>query len=172
MNHWLYYFSLEEFKKIKEETDLYEKAKKIVDPIFKNDFDKGGTPYLEHLYYVSNGGETLEEKVVGLLHDIIEDKNIIQQDLLEIGFPLEIAEVVDLLSRDKNKETYSSYMDRVIESNNITVLRTKRRDMEHNMDLSRIPNPTEKDYQRTEKKYAPQYRRIKKAIEKKEKVAC
>lgn len=173
MKNWLNYFSLEELKNIKEEKDLYEKATKIVDRVFENDLDKGGVPYLEHLFYVSNRGENEKEKVAGLLHDIIEDKKVKEKDLLEIGFPLEIVEVVGLLTRNKNKETYSSYIDRLIQSNNIAALKIKVRDMEHNMDLSRIPNPTEKDYQRNAQKYIPQYRKVKVAMEKKgERVAC
>ena len=33
------------------------------------------------------------------------------------------------------------------------------------MDLSRIDNPTEKDYERNEKKYKPQYKKLIKVIE-------
>lgn len=66
---------------------------------------------------------------------------------------------------DKNKETYPEFIDRIINRNNLTALHVKRYDMENNMDLSRIPNPKEEDYKRNKEKYAPQYKKIVNAIE-------
>lgn len=165
-NNWLNYFTQLEYRKIKSMDDMLEKAKIIVDRVFDRRKDIGGFPYTEHLYKVSEKGKTIEEKIVGLLHDIVEDTEITREDLEDINFSDDIIDAVLLVTRDReNNETYPEFIDRIINSNNLTALNVKRYDMENNMDLSRIPNPREEDYKRNEKKYAPQYKKIMSAIE-------
>lgn len=164
-NNWLYYLDQEEYRAIKSIDDMLEKAKLIVDRVFDGVLDKGGFPYTNHLYAVSEKGKTIEEKIVGLLHDVVEDTVITQYDLEEINFSDDIIEAVLLVTRDKKKETYPQFIDRIINSNNSTALNVKRYDMENNMDLSRISNPTEEDYKRNNEKYAPQYKKIINVIE-------
>lgn len=164
MDHLLNYFTEAEFRKIKLMDSMLEKTKLIVDRVFDGVEDKGGFPYTGHLYAVSEKGKTHLEKIVGLLHDIIEDTKITKYDLEEVNFSDEIIETILIVTRNKKKETYPRYITRIINSNNLTALNVKRYDMEHNMDLSRIPNPTEEDYKRNEEKYEPQYKRIINAI--------
>jgi hypothetical protein len=42
--------------------------------------------------------------------------------------------------------------------------KVKLADLTHNMDISRIPNPTQKDYDRIEKKYKPAYEYLKGSV--------
>jgi (p)ppGpp synthase/HD superfamily hydrolase len=142
---------------------MYSKAIIIVNEVFKEKKDKGGNPYIYHLYSVSNNLEKEEEKTAGLLHDIIEDTEITYEDLEEVGFTKEILEVLELVTRKKT-ETYDEFINRIIESNNITALKVKQKDMENNMDLRRIKNPTEEDKKRIKEKYQPQYKKIIKKI--------
>ena len=159
MNNLSKYVDIEKIKNI----SMYSKAIIIVNEIFKEKKDKGGNPYIYHLYSVSNNLETMEEKTAGLLHDIIEDTEISYKDLEEVGFTKEILEVLELVTR-KETETYEEFINRIIESNNITALKVKQKDMENNMDLSRIKNPTEEDKKRIKEKYQPQYKKIIKKI--------
>ena len=147
-----------DIKKI-EKLSMYEKARSIVNEVFKEKTDKGKNPYTQHLYTVSNNLDTTEEKIAGLLHDIIEDTEITYKDLEELGFTKEILEVLKLVTRKKN-ETYDEFINRIIESNNLIALKVKQKDIENNMDLSRIKNPTEEDKKRIEEKYKPQYKKI------------
>lgn len=165
MNNFLNYFTKEEYRKIKTNDDMYEKASIIVERVFKDVKDKGGFPYINHLRYVSDHVDVMDGKIVGLLHDIVEDTEIEFMDLEEIGFSDDIIEALELVTKRKGEETYPKFIDRIINSNNLIALKVKLADMENNMDLSRIPNPTEKDYQRNEKKYKPQYKRLVKELE-------
>lgn len=51
-NNWLNYFTELEYRKINSMDDMVEKAKIIIDRVK----DKGGFPYTEHLYRVSEKG--------------------------------------------------------------------------------------------------------------------
>lgn len=161
MNNLKKIFSEEEFLNLKK-IDMYSKSKIIVENIFKDVKDKGDNPYLNHLYYVSDNLEQLNMKIVGLLHDLLEDTDITENDLLEIGFTKEIIESLKLVTR--KEETYEEYIDKIINSNNKIALYVKKLDLENNMDLSRIKNPKEKDFKRLNNKYKPNYQKIMKKI--------
>ena len=158
MNNLLKYFDEKELEFIKND-DIYTKADKIVKRLFKDILDKGGNSYLNHLYHVSNYFEDINMKIIGLLHDVIEDTIITANDLIQIGFDNEIVDVVSIVSRNDN-ESYNDYIDRILRSNNDKAINIKIVDIKHNMDLSRIENPTEKDIERIERKYKPQYKKI------------
>ena len=158
MNNLLHFFDELELEELKEK-DAYTKAQKIVKRLFKEKLDKGGNPYLNHLYYVSDRLEEVNMKTVGLLHDLLEDTIITESDLKKIGFSEDIIETLLLITR-KEDELYDEYIDRILESNNMIAINVKALDMENNMDLSRIKNPTPKDLSRCENKYKPQYERI------------
>lgn len=78
------YFDEEKYQTIKESDNLIFKALEIVTTLFENDVDKGGLPYMLHLVYVYKHVNTEEEKVIALLHDVVEDKEVSGDDLLEI----------------------------------------------------------------------------------------
>lgn len=158
MNNLLNFFDKLELQQL-EKSDSYTKAEKIVERLFEGKTDKGGNPYLNHLYYVSNHLEEINMKIVGLLHDLLEDTIITADDLKEVGFNSKIIEALLLITK-MDDESYEDYINRVLDSNNLTAINVKKVDMEHNMDLSRITNPTSRDYKRLEKKYKPQYKKI------------
>ena len=84
-----------------------------------------------------------------------------QEELEEIGFPREITDVVQILSRnEKPKEDYNDYIERIIKSGNKDAYIVKLADLKHNMDISRIKKPTVKDFARIEKRYRPNYIKI------------
>ena len=166
MNNLKKYFDEKEMNELKK-IDMYSKAKIIVNKLFENIKDKGNNPYLDHLYYVSNNLDDLNMKIVGLLHDILEDTEINENDLKEIGFTDKIIEAILLLTR--RDETYNEFIDRIISSNNKIALYVKKIDLENNMDLARIKKPTTEDYERLNNKYKPQYNKIIKKIKEMEK---
>ena len=153
------YFDEDKYQEIKETDNLIYKALEIVTKLFETDVDKGGMPYILHIEYVYMHVSGLEEKVIALLHDVIEDKDVTSADLLEVGFPEKIVADVVSLTRVKPME-YSDYIDRLIKNGSIEAMHVKLADLENNMDLTRIKNPTVKDYQRVEKRYAPTHEKI------------
>jgi (p)ppGpp synthase/HD superfamily hydrolase len=81
-----------------------------------------------------NAGQTLQEKIVGVLHDVIEDTSWTLEQLRAEGFSEEIVEGVDAMSRRDN-ESYDEYLLRV-EKNDIAT-RVKINDLTDNMDIRR-----------------------------------
>ena len=90
-------------------------------------------------------GEDL--KVIALLHDVLED-TAVKYETLENLFGKRIADAVDALTR-KDGEAYEAFIDRVCRNDLARLV--KLADLEHNMDLSRIANPSESDLHRVEK---------------------
>ena len=82
------------------------------------------------------------------MHDVCEDTSITLDDLMNMGFTYRIVNSVRLLTKT-DKLTYEQYLNRLRLSRGAREV--KIADLKHNMDLSRIPEPTEKDYARIEK---------------------
>lgn len=114
-----------------------------------NQKDKGGNPYIEHPLWVMSNITGYKCKIAAVLHDIVEDTDMTIRDLKIYGFDEEIVDAIRLVTRDKNMP-YEEYTDNLF-SNPIAV-KVKLKDLEHNMDLTRLPNGlTEKDIKRNEK---------------------
>ena len=110
--------------------------------------DKAGKPYIEHPLRVMNQVESEEEKIVAVLHDIVEDTNISLDDLRNEGFSEEVVSAVECLTK-QDGENYDSYIERI--SFNPLAVKIKLADLEDNSDLTRLPEVTDKDLERIEK---------------------
>lgn len=149
--------SKEEVEKLiaKEESDFpkfvksqYELALKIATEAHKGQKDKGGADYILHPLKVAELCEHGICKVIALLHDVIEDCGETKHSLYEKGvYPIVLHRVVRLTK--KPDQNYQEYLEQVAEDP--YAREVKIADLTHNMDLSRIPNPTEKDFERVEK---------------------
>lgn len=131
---------------------MFNKALSLATIAHSGQTDKAGKPYILHPIAVAKIVETEEEKTVALLHDVIEDTPVTLGELRENGFPESVVAAVDVLTKRPGVD-YGDYIQWV--KHNPLALAVKIADMMHNMDLSRIPNPTDKDYARIEK-----YKRI------------
>ena len=156
----------ENFEFIKSIDDNFKKATMLANIFFKDKKDKGGFPYLGHLQYVSNAFEDEDHKVVGMLHDIIEDTVVSKTILLELGFSEKVVDAISILTRS-GEDDYYKYIDNIGNSGNILAIDVKLKDLEHNMDTARIMNPTEEDYKRVEK-----YKECYKILEEKRNKLC
>lgn len=109
--------------------------------------DKQGRSYIEHPVYVALSVNTEEEKIVALLHDTIEDTKLTLEEIRK-EFGDKIADAVDVLTHQVGVK----YMDYIKEIKKNPLARAvKLADLEHNMDISRIPNPKEVDFSRVKK---------------------
>lgn len=136
--------------------NLLEKALVIATKAHEGQKDKAGSPYILHPIRVSNRCLTDEEKIVALLHDVIEDTNVSASDLLASGFPRNIVEAVLSVTRNEGE----SYEDFVIRSKQNPIGRqVKLHDLEDNMDITRFNQLTEKDLVRLNK-YLKGYRSL------------
>jgi len=110
--------------------------------------DKGGNPYILHPLRLMLQASTDEERIVALLHDVVEDTALTLDDLRCEGFSKQIVEAIDRLTR-RPGESYDQFIERI--KGNDLARRVKILDLEDNSDLSRIPNPSEVDKRRLEK---------------------
>lgn len=128
-----------------------DKAYEIAAHYHEGQVDKAGKPYIDHPIAVSRRVNSFKEIIVALLHDTIEDTAFTLKEAEEI-FGHEIADALDHVTHRVN-EPYMDYVKRA--SENPIALMVKLADLTHNMDLSRLENPSIKDFERLEKKYKP-----------------
>ena len=128
--------------------NIVDKALEIAIKAHKGQRDLAGVDYIEHPKAVANLVNSDEEKAVAYLHDVLEDTSITEKDLLQMGIPNNIVLAVKVLTKEKN-EPYTKYIERVKENKLASTV--KIADLQHNMNLSRIANPSKRDYERLEK---------------------
>jgi len=125
-----------------------EQAISIASLAHTGQLDKGGEPYILHPLRVMMKLKDERQRIIAVLHDVIEDTNITDIDLLYQGLGYDAVNVILTLSRRKS-ESYDEYIDRI--SKDEFAIEIKLADLEDNMDISRIKNMTGKDYERVEK---------------------
>ena len=114
----------------------------------KNQTDKAGNPYILHPLHVMENVNSKEGKIVAILHDIIEDTDVTEDYLLKIGLSKRIVDAVVALTRSEDID-YQEYIKNL--SSNPLAKEVKLADLEHNMDLKRLPTLEEKDLERNRK---------------------
>lgn len=110
--------------------------------------DRYGQPYIGHLFRVMAAGQTLEEKIVGVLHDVVEDTHLTLIDLSKKGFSEEIIDAIHALSKLEN-EDYEHYIRRLTRSD--LAIKVKLNDLTDNMDLRRLKELKDEDVVRMRK---------------------
>ena len=159
------YFDENEYLELKNSDDLLYKTLELVYKVFDNKTDKGGFPYFNHLLKVYGGVSSYNEKIIALLHDIVENTDITFQDLKDYGYSDLIIDAIKCLTKKKG-EYYPDYIDRIINSNNKLAMNVKISDLKHNMDIKKIKNPTVNDYERISERYERAYTKIKDKLDK------
>ena len=114
---------------------LLEKAIVLATEAHAGQVDKAGLPYILHPLAVMLSVHTMDEKIVAVLHDTIEDTDLLTADLITAGFSHEIIEAVMAISK-QDGESYGDYLERVKASP--LALSVKLSDIGHNM--SRLTN--------------------------------
>jgi (p)ppGpp synthase/HD superfamily hydrolase len=138
----------------------FERAIAIALEAHAGQVDKAGAPYILHPLRVMLRLEGLEARIVGVLHDVVEDKGSAWplERLAGEGFSPTILAALDAVTRRENE----SYDDFVLRAARDPIARqVKLADLEDNLDERRIEAPSEDDLQRMAK-----YRRAKALIEK------
>lgn len=118
---------------------------------FVNVFDKAGEPYILHCLRVMNNPRlnTLAKKIVGVLHDGIEDEIVTAGQLRQEGFSEEIIQALILLDY---KHTTLSYEENTKAlSFNELARDVKLADLEDNSQIIRLKGLTKADFDRMEK---------------------
>jgi (p)ppGpp synthase/HD superfamily hydrolase len=127
---------------------MLHKALLIATRVHQDQQDRHGAPYLRHVLRVAERGRTDDERIVGLLHDVVEDSPMTLDDLRREGFPEHIVQAVDCLTK-REGEPYDQFVDRT--KTNRLAIAVKLNDLEDNMDVRRAPRLEEKDLERLNK---------------------
>jgi len=129
-------------------TQTLERAIAIAATAHAGQVDKGGSPYILHPLKVMLRMTALEERIVAVLHDVVEDCGISLDDLRKEGFSEEVLSAIESVTKVPG-ESYEHFVERAAQNPIGRVV--KLADLEENSDLSRIASPSWEDLERVEK---------------------
>ena len=107
--------------------------------------DKAGQAYILHPLRVMLRVDGEHEQMAAVLHDVVEDTSITIDDLAREGFPIEVLRAIAALTKLPGETRLEAAARAAADP---VARKVKLADNAENMDLSRIPNPTDKDYAR------------------------
>src|SRR5688572_27030190 len=118
--------------------------------------DKSGEPYILHPLRVMFSCETEVERIVAVLHDVVEDTGRTFDDLRKLGFSEEVLTALDCVTK-REGEDYEQFIERA--AANSVARKVKLADLKDNMDLRRLPAMEQQDMDRL-RKYVTAWRRL------------
>jgi (p)ppGpp synthase/HD superfamily hydrolase len=125
-----------------------ERAIAIAATAHAGQVDKGGAPYILHPLKVMLRMNSLEERIVAVLHDVVEDCGVSLDDLRKEGFSEEVLTAIESVTKVPG-ESYEDFVERAAQNPIGRVV--KLADLEENSELSRIASPGWEDLERVEK---------------------
>ena len=134
-----------------------QRAIEIATQAHQGQFDKSGKDYIGHPLRVMEMGKTEEEKIVGVLHDVVEDTEWTFEALEAEGFSQEVIAALKCVTKLSENENYDDFIERV--RRNPLAVAVKINDLTDNMDIRRLPYLSDKDVKRL-KKYLKAYKKL------------
>ncbi len=111
--------------------------------------DRVDQPYILHPLRVMFRLEDELDRIVAVLHDVIEDTDLTLDNLRQQGYSEEILAALDGVTR-REGESYEDFVER--SRAHPVSRRVKLADLADNMDIRRLPTPlTEKDFDRLQR---------------------
>ncbi len=110
--------------------------------------DKAGAPYILHPLRVMLNMKTKDERIVAVLHDVVEDTKYTLEDFRKAGYSQKVLGSLDYLTK-RDGEEYEKFIERV--KHDPLARKVKIADLKDNLDLSRIKDPNRRDFKRIEK---------------------
>lgn len=126
-------------------TPMTEAALKLSYEAHAGQTDKAGLPYVFHPFHVAEQMDTEDEICAALLHDVVEDTDRTLDDIRAAGMGNAVIETLGLLTHDP-AIPYEDYVAAL--AANPTARKVKIADLRHNLDKTRIKQPTDRDRQR------------------------
>lgn len=109
--------------------------------------DKGGQPYILHPLRVMLRLSSEHERVAAVLHDVVEDTDVTLEQLASEGFAAEVIAAVDALTKRPGETRMQAAQRAAMDD---IARQVKLADNAENMDLSRIAEPTDRDFARVQ----------------------
>lgn len=119
---------------------MKEKTIEFIRRAHSGQVDKGGQPYHLHPIAVAElltPESDEDEYLAALLHDVLEDTDVTESDLRDLGYSEKTIEIVKLLTR-LDGVTYLDWIRQIAASGNQGAIRVKLADNKHNSDPARI----------------------------------
>jgi len=110
--------------------------------------DKSGQPYILHPLRLMLKFQHEDERIVSVLHDVVEDGNVSLNEFRGLGLSESIIEAIDCLSK-RPGEPYEDFIRRL--SSNELARRVKIEDIRDNLDVTRLSSFEDEDFIRTVK---------------------
>ena len=126
-----------------------ERAIEIAQEAHKGVKDRGGHDYIHHPIRVMHAMSNDQEKIVAILHDVVEDSDWTFDRLKEEGFEDSVIQSLRCVTKYSEEEDYQEFIKRA--ATNKIATKVKMADIEDNLDLSRLGTLTEKDLTRIKK---------------------
>ena len=136
---------------------ILDRAIAIATSAHEGQVDKAGKPYIKHPMRVMNMGKTVEEKIAGVLHDVVEDSDWTFEMLEKEGIPKDVLDALRCVTKLSEDEDYDHFIERV--KTNPLAVKVKINDLKDNIDITRLGEVTEKDLARLNK-YIRAYRQL------------
>ena len=106
--------------------------------------DMDGNPAILHALAVGMAGKTKNEMITGFLHDVLEDSDLTIYDFDKFGYNYAVVRAMELLTHDKNHDTYEEYITGIIHSGNELARAVKINDLRHNIARTKASGSTYK----------------------------
>ena len=126
-----------------------QRAIEIAVEAHRNQSDKAGAPYILHPLRVMMSVDTEEERIVAVLHDVVEDgPGWTFERLVAEGFPASVIDALRLVTkrpedRGDDEESYLRFVRRTLP--NPVARRVKIADIRDNLNATRLKELTERD---------------------------
>ena len=124
-----------------------EKAIALAATQHAGQLDKGGQPYILHPLRLMLQFSNPTLQIISVLHDILEDTSTTAEDLEALGFSAEIIQAIQALTKQIGESRLETVKRTVL---NPLATQVKYVDVLDNMNLTRINNPTARDFARLE----------------------
>ena len=134
-----------------------ERAIEIATEAHRGQLDKAGNDYIAHPLRVMAMGCTVDEQIVGVLHDVVEDADWTFEQLEAEGFSPVVIEALRCVTKLSPTEPYDKFIARI--KGNPLAVAVKLNDLTDNMDIRRLPYLSDKDVKRL-KKYLRAYKQL------------
>ncbi len=132
------------------EYEALAKAISIATAAHEGQFDKGGKPYILHpLHLMTQLMFDTQLAIIAVLHDVVEDSSYSFDELVVDGFSDRALAALILLTHDENEDYLRDYIPKIC--TNYDAIRVKRKDLEHNSDITRLKELGDKDLERLKK---------------------
>jgi len=125
-----------------------DKAISIAKEAHDGQRDRYGAPYILHPIRVMDRMDSESEKIVAVLHDVVEDSDWTLDRLNKEGFPADVVAAIDCVTK-RDGEAYEDFVKR--SAGDALARKVKIADLEDNMDIRRMQFVSPTDAERLNK---------------------